>query len=212
MVRVRAFHQTELRADGQSLSLTGAAQPAQPPLRLRWMSLQPPRGSLARVIQTRAGMLNEWTRGFDLFGLPDPLARLPGWLEQRVIGTQSIVHGDLNLENILTGPGGFVWLIDFAQTREGPPLLDFAHLHAEIIGHIVAAQGIDPAEYLRLLRSNQHPLLSAMRNIAGRCLFNPSQPGEYDLALALACLGALKYPNLDQHAKHLLYLTAAAIF
>ncbi len=208
LVRVKAFRQMEIRADGQSLSLAGIPQPGYPPLRLRWMSLRSPAGTLARVIQTRAGMLREACSGFDLLGLPDPLAHLPGWLEERTASTQSIIHGDLNLENVLTGPGGFVWLIDFAQTREGPPLFDFAHLNAEIIGHILAAQINDPVEYLRVLRSGEHPLLSAMQSIAARCLFNPNQPGEYRLALALACLGALKYPNLDAHSKHLLYLTA----
>ena len=52
-------------------------------------------------------------------------------------------------------------------------------------------------------------LRSAIQEIAGRCLFNPSQPSEYTLAFILTCLGALKFTNLDAHQKHLLYLTAA---
>ena len=44
----------------------------------------------------------------------EDLERLPAWLNQTVAGTQSTIHGDLNLENALVGPGGIVWLIDFA--------------------------------------------------------------------------------------------------
>jgi hypothetical protein len=57
--------------------------------------------------------------------------------------------------------------------------------------------------------AGQLPLLSALEGIAGRCLFNPAAPAEYRGALRLACLGALKYPTFDAHAKELLYLTAA---
>ena len=57
----------------------------------------------------------------------DPSTSVP------VMSPRSIIHGDLNLENVLIGPGGMVWLIDFATTREGHPLMDFAHLEAEII-------------------------------------------------------------------------------
>jgi hypothetical protein len=49
----------------------------------------------------------------------------------------------------------------------------------------------------------------SLHTMANRCLFNPSQPREYRLASFLNCLGALKFTNLDRHARHLLYLTAA---
>ena len=206
VVEVRGFTVVERRPDGRSLSLAGPARPGQPPWRLRWLSLVPPaRGRAARIVATRETLLREMAAGFDRQGLPDPLARLPGLLNESVAGTQSTIHGDLNLENILVGPGGFVWLIDFAETRDGHPLFDFAHLEAQIIAHILAPQWQGkwpPAE---------ERLRPAVRAIALRCLFNPSQPREYDLALCLACLGALKYTNLDAHQKHLLYLTAAQL-
>jgi hypothetical protein len=153
-------------------------------------------------------------------GLGDPIARLPDLLMKTVSGSQSTIHGDLNLENILVGPGGFVWLIDFAQTRDGHTLFDFAHLGAEIIAHVIAPQVGGLQAYFELLRSDpfggQNPapgrfgsLLAGLSEIAGKCLFNPSQPEEFKLALCLACLGALKYHNLDYNQKHLLYLTAA---
>jgi hypothetical protein len=208
---VRRFAGIELRQDGGSLSLLGGATPGQPPLRVRWLSLTPPDNTLARVVATREMLLRENVSGLDLIGLPDPIAKLPALLNESVIGGQSTIHGDLNLENVLVGPGGFVWLIDFAQTRDGHPLLDFAHLEAEIIAHVIALEIDSPQAYLELWRTARHPLLAALHQIAARCLANASQPREHHLALFAACLGALKYPSLGPHGKHLLYLTAAEL-
>jgi hypothetical protein len=211
-VWVERFREVESRLDGKSFSLTGTAQPGQPPLRVRWLDARPPemQRTPASVAGTRLTLLREFVAGLDLFGLSDPLPRLGDWLNETIVGSQSTVHGDLNLENVLVGPGGFVWLIDFAQTRDGHPLLDFAHLEAEIIAHSLAPQFPSAEDYAAMWRSGSlHPLLSTLHSLAARCLANPTQPREYDLALTLACLGALKYPNLDRHARHLLYLTAA---
>jgi hypothetical protein len=206
----------ELRVDGRSVSLIGHPPSGQPPLRVRWLSLEPPERATGRVVATRQDLLRQYTTGCDLFDLPDPFERLPKFLQETIAGSQSIIHGDLNLENVLLGPGGLVWLIDFAQTRDGHTLYDFAHLEAEIIAHIMAPHITSTQEYLDILRdpynsqfSSLYSLRDAMQKIASRCLFNPSQPREYLLASALACLGALKFTNLDQHAKHLLYLSAA---
>jgi hypothetical protein len=207
------------------LSLAGAAAPGHPPLRLRWASQAPPEGAAARVTATRETLLRGFAQGFDRPGLPDPLERLPELLGERIIGTQSVIHGDLNVENVLVGPGGLLWLIDFAQTRDGHPLMDFAHLEAEIIAHVIAPQIPSPDEFLSLLPFTQDALrttdsdnpspfaslLLALHATASRCLFNPSQMREYWLALYMACLGALKYTNLDAHQKHLLYLAATRL-
>mgnify|MGYP001111690923 CR=1 FL=1 len=218
LVSLRGFLRQERRADGRSLSLLGAAQPGQPALRVRWLSLADPNTTVGRVTGTRHTLLEGFTQGLDRQGLPDPLLRLPGWLGESLSATQSTIHGDLNLENVLVGPGGFVWLIDFAMTREGHTLFDFAHLGAELVAHLAAPQMAQPADYLTFLQAvfagGAHaspllPLFQALRQVAGNCLFNPSQPHEYHLSLALACLGALKFNNLDAHQRHLLYLTAA---
>jgi hypothetical protein len=155
-----------------------------------------------------------------LFGLPDPIPRLPDLLAETVRGGQSTIHGDLNLENILVGPGGFIWLIDFAETRDGHTLFDFGHLGAELVAHVIAPRMANPHDYFDLLLSDPFQagagspeplagLLAALSGIGEKCLFNPSEPGEFYTALCLSCLGALKYRNLDSHQKHLLYLTAA---
>lgn len=209
VVRVKPFRQAEFRPDGRSLSLQGLPGDGRPALRLRWQSLTPP-GGLAKVTATRMDLLRGWTGSFDRFGLPDPLERLPALLEETVTGTRSVIHGDLNLENVLAGPGDLLWLIDFAETREGHPLFDFAHLESELIAHVLAPRAGSAGAYLDIWQAGNDPLLRAVHEIAQRCLFDSAHPREYDLALYMACVGALKYPNLDPLAKHCLYLTAAA--
>ena len=218
LATLRHFRVEEVRADGRSLSLVGPAAPGQPPLRVRWLSMERPEGACGRVTARREDLLREAAAGCDLLGVPDPLPRLPELLNETISGTQSTVHGDLNLENVLVGPGGLVWLIDFARTRDAHTLFDFAHLDAEIVAHLLAPQIKTPQEYLALLRAPQdspyarlYALRAAVDEIAGHCLFNASQRREFDLALALAHLGALKYANLDAHARSFLYLSAAVV-
>ncbi len=180
-------------------------------MRLRWLSTAPPDNTPARVTATRLDLLRGWTAGFDRFGLPDPLDCLPVLLEETVSGTRSVIHGDLNLENVLVGPGSLVWLIDFAQTREGHPLYDFAHLESELIAHVLAPRVGSPRAFLDLWQSGADPLVNTLHAIAGRCLFDPARQREYHLVLFLACLGALKYANLSPLSQHCLYLTAASL-
>lgn len=201
-VALRGFANVERRADGRSLSLGGAPSPGQPPVRVRWMDTAFRDGALGRVIATRETLLRDAVSGVDLGGLPDPLDALTALLNESVNGTESIIHGDLNLENALVA-GGLVWLIDFAGARLGHPLFDFAHLHADVIAHVVARGG------LSALAPADEPLLRAMHDIAARCLYDPARPREYHLALAVACMGALKYENLDASQKRALYLAAA---
>jgi hypothetical protein len=212
LVGLQQVQVVESKQDGQGLVLAGVAEAGHPPLRLHWLSAEPPEGRTARVLATRAGLLQEWTAGFKRYGLPDPLAALPELLETTVHGSRATIHGDLNLENALTGPGDAVWLIDFAETREGHSLYDFAHLGAEIVAHVLSRQVTDAAGYVRLLQEGGGPLLQTLASLAGRCLFDRDQPGEYQLALTLACLGALKFGNLDERARHFLYLTAAHLY
>ena len=209
VVTLRDFARAERRPDGASYALTGHAQPGQPPLRVRWMGPALREGNTGRVVATRQTLLREFAAGLDLLGMPDPLDRLPALLMESVAGTQSTIHGDLNLENVLIGPGGMVWLIDFAQTRDGHTLFDFAHLEAEIIAHVIAPRVADPNAYLEGLKRGGHPLTNAVHDMAQRCLFNAANAREYQLARWMACLGALKFTNLDAHQKQLLYLTAA---
>jgi len=211
VVRLRPFRHTELRADGRSYTLHGLQIEGQPLLRLRWLGAKPSTPVTARVVSTRMDLLRGWTGDMNRFGLPDPLDALPAALNEMIAGTRSVIHGDLNLENVLAGPGSLVWLIDFAQTREGHPLFDFAHLESELIAHVLSVRAGSPRAYLDLWQSGTDPLLNAVHSIAGRCLFDPARPREYHLALYLACLGSLKYQNLTPLARHCLFLTAGAL-
>jgi hypothetical protein len=209
LCRVPPFARAEPRADGVSFTLWLEPVPGQAPLRLRWLSPRLPEpGQTAQVVTDRAGLFTALTRGFDRGGLPDPLRDLDLVLQAPLQGTRATIHGDLNLENALVGPGGLVWLIDFAETREGHTLYDFARLGAEIAAHILAPRAGSPAAFLALLRQGD-PLLAAVEALAGRCLFDPVQPDEYCLALSLACLGGLKFGNLSPLARECLYLFAA---
>jgi hypothetical protein len=185
-------------------------QPGHPPLRITWLSSERPSvGTLAEVVATRQAVLLEATKDFDSGDLPDPLLYLPEALQTPLNSTQSIIHGDLNLENILVGPGGLLWLIDFASTHEGHTLADFAHLEAELIAHVLIRQVKGPQEFVRRLENNEFPLINSLHEIAAECMLNPVDSKEYGLAVFLSCLGGLKYLNLDRSAKHLLYLSAA---
>jgi hypothetical protein len=215
-VRLRNFPLTEVRHDGRSFSLTGETTPGQPPLRVRWMGEVLSEGLSGRVVATRETLLSSYAADFDRYGLPDPLAKLSHLLDESVVGSRSTIHGDLNLENVLVGPGDFLWLIDFAETRDGHPLADFAHLETEIIAHIIAPQITAPEVYLAALRGEvpqalapYYTLRGSVHEIASRCQFDASQGREYQLALYISCLGALKYRNMNAHQKHLLYLSAA---
>jgi hypothetical protein len=217
IVQLRNFADIEARADGGGYSLTGAPAPGQPPLRVRFLTpvsgAAPSEPLIGRVVGTRATLLKGFVAGKALYDLPDPLLKLPSVLAESVQGTESTIHGDLNLENVLIGLGGIVWLIDFALTCDGHPLMDFAHLEADVIAHVIAPQLAHPRDTLRLgeVAPQFDALRAGLRSVALRCLLNPSQPREYDLALYMACIGALKYNNLNAHQKHVLYLSAAQI-
>ena len=173
-------------------------------------------GAVGRITATRMTILNDLIDDLDLCGLPDPLTKLNARLAERIQGTESVLHGDLNLENILVGPGGIVWLIDFAQTREGHTLADFAHLQVEIVAHIIAPALGSLRAFVDILQGEKSAtpafrLLDTLEGIAGRCLFNPARPREYRLALYFSALGALKYSNLNALQRNFLYLYAAVI-
>lgn len=203
------FSLVEVRPDRQSCTLVGQPPVGMPPIRVRWQDPQPPNGGPGQVRNTRSRYLAEMVADFPRFGEPDPLALIPQVLGRTLHGTRAYIHGDLNLENILVGPGGSIWLIDFAQTREGHTLYDFAHLYAEIVAHILSRQAPVLEAYHHRLIAGEFPLLTAVEELARRCLFDTRQESEYRLPFFTACVGALKFENIDSAARQRLYLTAA---
>lgn len=181
-----------------------------------------------RVTATRAGLLAAEAakalpgvalehRTISMAGraFPNPLFHYEALLQRQVAGSCSVIHGDLNLENVLVGPGDLVWLIDFAATREGHTLFDFARLEVELATQVVAKRfadaGLGVGAFVEVLDglsagrpSGDGPQgdaacwLGAVRGLSGRCLFDPADWTEFRLALSLAYLGALKFANLDE--------------
>jgi hypothetical protein len=148
---------------------------------------------------------------------PNPLNAYENLLRQRIQGTSAVIHGDLNLENILIGPGELMWLIDFAGTREGHTLMDFVRLEVELVTQVCAERfhadrvGVDAfvqaLEWTETGRSNgvgvvesTAQLLTAVRGVARRCLRDPEDLSELWMALGLAYLGALKFDSLNELA------------
>jgi hypothetical protein len=207
-----------------------------PPIRVRFQNIHPEqfsegtkvRAVFGRVVSTRGNLLkaevatcfpglnleapklNIWGRKVE-----NPLWQLNSILESRIAGTRSIIHGDLNLENILVGPGDLVWLIDFASTREGHTLFDFARLEAELatqaVSEIFMRHGLGPEQFFKVLDALElgrapedaalgyaYELLGATRLVARRLLFDPGREDELLLSLYLAYLGTLKFSNLDE--------------
>jgi hypothetical protein len=209
IVRLKHFRVRNINPTRSRISLLSESDQDNVPIKVTYLSAEIPKEYTGEIVASRNTFLQKVTAEFNLFGMVDPLTQLPSLLNQTITGSRSIIHGDLNLENILIGPGEIIWLIDFAETREGHTLFDFAHLYTEIIAHLLSSHFPSPAEYLEKLRNGNHALLSEFEAIVQQFLFNPGEVRELKLAAAISCLGALKYTNLDTHAKQLLHLTAA---
>ncbi len=165
-----------------------------------------------------------------LNSLPNPLLHVNNFLERRVSGYLSIIHGDLHLGNILVGPAGDAWLVDFALTREGHTLFDWAVLEVSLLCTVVGPrmpEGWDGVwGTIRLLENvNSHnadlvpqsdPVAHALspiitlRKVVEVNLARPQQWREYHVALMLVALRGLSWKNsatLD--VRRLLFLMAA---
>lgn len=235
IVRLENPTVVEVRPGRNSATLTWLAG-EKPAIRVRFQGIHngafvegaPIRSIQAKVIDTRASLLKaEAMKGFpnidldaekvDVWGreMMNPIPLLGEILPRRVQGTRSIIHGDLNLENILVGPGDLVWLIDFASTREGHTLFDFARLEVELTTQIASEQfmrsGIGPENVFQIFDALEmareledeplksvHHLLASTRRVARQLVFDTMRDEELDLALYLAYLGTLKFSNLDE--------------
>jgi ATP/maltotriose-dependent transcriptional regulator MalT len=173
--------------------------------------------------------------GQTLQGTPSAMQRNPLFefdaLMDRVLEARfSTVHGDLNLQNILVDqPTGFAWLIDFADTRVGPTLFDLQRLEVQVITKLLPQEAdIDPAMAAALhgllvslhadppaqstsvsSLSEPYAMLVGLRRLARQYLMDDLEWDEYYAGLIVALVGALKFDELNDHAR-LLALSAAA--
>lgn len=236
IVSLRNAVVTEVRPFRNTLTLSWLNSDGISPIRVRFQGINTDqikvgskiRTAVGRVVATRLSLLKlEAARcfpdvNFDPMQLvirgrqiENPLPHLDEVLENHQAGTRSIIHGDLNLENILVGPGDLVWLIDFASTREGHTLFDFARLEAEVttqvISELFVRHGLEVEQVFTLLYAldigrqpegealgSAYVLLEAIRTVAKRLLFDPGREDELLLAQYLAYMGTLKFSNLDE--------------
>ncbi|MCB0215324.1 MAG: SUMF1/EgtB/PvdO family nonheme iron enzyme, partial [Chloroflexi bacterium] len=161
--------------------------------------------------------------------LPNPLLALPRLLAAERDLRVGIVHGDLNLENVLVDPEArTVHLIDFAQSREDHVLHDLLRLEAGVLTRLLPAAlaeaGRPPqaaADLLTTLHAAPgrgpdeaalrpiHVGLVAIRRAAATLLSRPGDWVEYHVGLAAYLLGASKYRNLSPEAKQVAFWAAA---
>lgn len=182
-------------------------------------------GDLAtRFLSSGDGRLRQGDRA-----LVNPLERYHALLTQPRTLTSSIIHGDMNLWNILLSsvtPDDDrlrAWLIDFEKTGPGGhTVFDAAKLETEYKIHILSQRLHDPDDYIRLERAlhqglivpdnvdaliGQHEVLQQAYNFIARlrrimlCDLEGVQiaPVEYYLSLLGYGLAALKYPKLYDH-------------
>jgi hypothetical protein len=163
--------------------------------------------------------------------LPNPLFYVNEFLRRNVRGYLSLIHGDLHLGNILVGPAGDAWMIDFALVREGHALFDWAVLEISVLTTIVAPI-IDDNDWediwaaLALINKinnlqyhmdwDESPLADSLRvvvkirEIVEENLAIPGKWQEYHIALFMLALRGLTWLNTASlQARRLLFGLAA---
>ncbi len=155
--------------------------------------------------------------------LPNPIRAYEDLLDRYVDGSLSKIHGDLHLGNILVGPNASAFLIDFAQTRNGHTLFDWACLEVSLLTDVVMpVVGNDwwsvrlVLRYLASLHKDtpdsgvpalndvmQHVL--AVREIVKDCLAREGSWSEYYMALTFCTLRAFMWETLSLGARRLMF-------
>lgn len=203
--------------------------------------------------ETRSEILHKPVRGFvrkdpethkmpatftygkeDKITYPNPIYYKDQLLEANNQMKIALIHGDLNLFNILVSSDGDQtqkFLIDFADTKSGPVLLDFQWLEVNVILWLVAPEIKKPSldnkaivEILKALhRSDSEPpprlqhlkmwytVLHQIRLLAKPYMKDWS---EYYRGLTLLLLGSLRLhgkpiPDLESSNLHVAFLFAA---
>ncbi len=196
---------------------------------------------VGRVWKTRGETLHHAARmlepDFDLHAnlipwntqkLPNPLIAYEALLDRHVNGSLSKIHGDLHLGNILVGPNNSIWLIDFAHTRDGHTLFDWATLEVSLLGdavmpaagerwaaayaiseHIAALNAHLPVEESDPHVSSAMSAVAALREIVHECLMTEDDWSEYYIALALCALRAVTFDMMSIGGRRLMFLLSA---
>ena len=199
---------------------------------------------IGRVWKTRREQLNHAARAleadFDISAptipykaekLPNPIIAYESLMDTYIDGSLSIIHGDLHLGNIMIGPNDEPLLIDFAHTRDGYTIFDWANLEMSLLSDLImpiAGVGWEAAEqvleYLISVNENKplpeaNPTLAnsmnviiQLRNVVQSCLQEPDDWQEYYVALGMCCLRAHTWQTMAINSRRLLFLVAALAF
>lgn len=162
--------------------------------------------------------------------LPNPIVHINELLERQVAGYLSIIHGDLHAGNVLVGPHGDAWLIDFGWTREGHTLFDWAMLEVSLLVEVIAgkarpgwAGAWDVIRLLHALNRDQSlrglgadpalvealAIVEAIRAVVRQCLAAPGHLREYFVALVFTGLRLMDWQSESLDGRRLAFLVAA---
>jgi hypothetical protein len=158
---------------------------------------------------------------------PNPIIAYEELLDQYVNGSLSKIHGDLHLGNIIVGPNNSASLIDFAHTRDGHTLFDWATLEVSLLSDLivpVTGDGWDAARtalrYVAAINAREilpegDPAVTeaftavlALREIVEECLATEKNWAEYFIALALCSLRAIMWETMPIGSRRLMFLVA----
>jgi hypothetical protein len=157
--------------------------------------------------------------------VPNPILMYEGLLDSFVNGTSATIHGDLHPGNIMIGPKESAFLIDFAHTREGHTIFDWATLEISLLNDYImpyAGESWNDARrvigYLQKLNGGEIPadipeplhsriiVLRSLRDIVRKCLANENQWSEYYIALTFCSLRALTWETVSLAGRRLMVL------
>lgn len=157
---------------------------------------------------------------------PNPLHLYPKFLDHKLDGKKSLVHGDLHPRNILVDEAGQGWLIDFALVKERHNLYDFIKLETYIRQMVLSHYDFSFSDYLQfeaaLLEKDRtvpnipvlqkaYQVIRRLREMAMRYVkLNFGE--EYLPGLFLFSLAVMKYgDNHGAKAARLAFGTAAVV-
>ncbi len=156
--------------------------------------------------------------------LPKPLKYLNSALNSN-IHTRSILHGDLNMNNIIIDDMRNPWLIDFAKTRKnGHTAFDFIVLEVDIKRFILSESMENIVELLTLESALNNGTWGAIES--GKCKIRDTKAfevlvmirgnaskyvnkEEYLLALFLYTLSTFKFKDASEKSRKFAYFSAA---
>ncbi len=192
----------------------------------------------AKIVETRINYLAQQCEALSVFSmeqlvaigrfrLPNPLLLIESMLDKEYRYTRkSTIHGDLNLQNILTS-GHNVVVIDYAFTGPNQPTaFDFIKLEVELRTHILSAllslDGLLEIEQC-LFSGKSHcsapaienalSVITEIREIASSYLRSPEarqyEFDDYYAGVYFYSLTTLKFAGLSDQAKLFAFTTAA---